>query len=63
MPRCLMDMIWTPYGPGSGCVRNAFFRVSQSSSSASSDDLVTVSAMILVGILIVSAGIFRLAAR
>jgi hypothetical protein len=63
MPHCLSQALLTPITDTKQCVMAAFFRVSQTPASAGSDDIFIVSSVLILAMMLVTAGLFRVVVR
>jgi hypothetical protein len=59
MPTCLKQVFIGNFGEAQQCMLHAFYRISHSPSAASAEDFFSVTATLLVVVLMTTAGLFK----
>ncbi|MDO9441715.1 MAG: hypothetical protein Q7T73_12575 [Beijerinckiaceae bacterium] len=59
MPTCLKQIFGGNFGEAQQCLLHAFYRISHSPSAASPEDFFSVTAALLVTVLLATTGLFK----
>lgn len=59
MPSCLKHALVGNFGEAQQCLLHAFYRISQSPSAASAEDFFSVTAALLIAVLVTTTGLFK----